>query len=231
MTTGDLLRAMVVRWYITLVGVLLTALAVLAVRGTPGVYETSVDVQFLPPSTFVRTANNNPDNDLVAMAGLVEAELNRDGERLQPASPDVPLSGMGVRTGTMVVLPNEDGQFDFTFREPLLRVKAVGASAEQAEDLRDQRVREIRDVLERLQVNDGVPARDRMGTRLVPAVPPVAAVGGATDRAAAVTGMLGLLLTGAACVLGDRFLVSHRWRARSRWRRRAREGSGRATTS
>jgi len=231
MTTGDLLRAMVVRWYITLVGVLLTTMAVLTVRGTDGVYETQVDVQFLPPVGFVRTASNNPDNDLVAMAGLIEREMNLEGERLEPASPDVPLSGMGVRTGTMVVLPNEDGQFDFTFREPVLRVKAVGASAEQAEELREGRVREINEILARLQASDGVPPRERMDTRQVPAIPPVKLVGGSTDRAAAVTGLLGLLLTGMACVLVDRLLVSHRWGSRLRWRRNGREGSGPATTS
>lgn len=224
MTTGDLLRAVIVRWYVTLAGLVLTAVGVVAVHSAPEVYETQVDVHFLTRPGFVRDATNNPDNDLVAVAGLVEREVRAD-DRLEPAAADVPLAGLGVTDGSMIVLPNEDGQFDFTFRQPVLRVKAVGTTAEEAGAWRDERVAEIRGVLDRLQSEDGIEARERIRTRLVPAVPPVGTVSNSPDRAAAVSGILGLGLTGLAAVILDRLMLRHRPR------RRDEAGSGRATTS
>jgi hypothetical protein len=225
MTTGDLLHALVVRWYVTLVGLVLTAFGVLAMHSATPVFETQVDVQFLAPSNFKQVGEKDPANDLVAMAGLVERETKRSGDRLEPASADVPLSGLGVTEGTLVVLPNRDGQFDYSFNQPVLRVKAVGPTAARAAGLRDERVADIVDALTRLQRAQGVPPEERIGTRLIPPVPPVGEVSGGRSRATAVLGLLGLVLTAVAAVAVDRLLVRHRLR------RPERGGSGVATSA
>ena len=224
MTTGDLFRAVVSRWYVALAGLLLTVLAVWLVQSRGGVYQTRVDVQFLPPPNITRTAVNNPDNDLVAIAGLVEREIERDPHEQQPASDDVPLAGMGVREGTMVMLPNSDGQFGYYFPDPVLRVQAVGESAGSAASSRAATVRTIRAALVRVQDKQHIAPERRVRTRLVPRVPPVIYEPGSPRRAGAVTGLLGLALTLVACVHGDR-LLTHRRRSRPA------AGSVRATTA
>jgi hypothetical protein len=224
MTTGDLIHTLVVRWYVTLGGLLLTAVAIAVVHSGGPAFETKVDVQFLPPSSFKQVGENSPDNDLVAMAGLVARETRLSNDRLEPAWADAPLSGLGVTEGTMVVLPNQDGQFDFSFDDPVLRVKAVGPSPERAADLRDERVADIEETLARLQEADGIAPRDRIATRLIPPVPPVGDVSGPRNRALALIGLLGLGLTACLAVASDRVLLRHRHQ------RLEQKGSGVATS-
>lgn len=210
MTTSDVLRALIERWYILIAGICVTMVAVLWLQASAGLYQMQVDVQFLPPPSFVRDATNNPENDLVALAGLIERQVDPQDERLEPALADAPLAGLGVTTGTMVVLPNEDGQFDYAFRQPLLRVKTVGRSPEEASTLLYQRVTMIEQALDAVQAKDGVVPRNRIGSRLVPAIPPVQVAAGSVPIATAVASLLGLGLTCVACVFADRFLVKHR---------------------
>jgi hypothetical protein len=225
MTTGDLIHVLVVRWYVTLSGLVVTAVGILVLASGTPVFETQVDVQFLAPSSFEQVGENDPANDLVAMAGLVERESELSDDRLEPAWADTPLSGLGVTEGTMVVLPNQDGQFDFSFSEPVLRVKAVGPSAARAVSLREERVADIRATLARLQEEEGIPPEDRIDTRLIPPVPPVGEVTGQRNRALALLGLLGMGVTAAAAVAFDRVLVRHRLR------RPERRGSGAATNA
>lgn len=210
MTTGDLIHVLVVRWYVTLGGLILTAVGGLVLHSGAPVFETRVDVQLLAPSSFEQAGDNNPANDLVAMAGLVERETRLSNERLAPAWPDAPLSGLGLAEGSMVVLPNEGGQFDFSFDVPVLRVKAVGPSAARAASLRDDRVADIEQTLARLQEADRIPPEDRITTRLIPPVPPVGEVSGHRDRALALFALLGLGLTAVAAAAVDRVVVRHR---------------------
>jgi hypothetical protein len=223
MTTGDLIHVLVVRWYVTLVGLIVTAGGGLLLLGADPVFETKVDVQFLAPSSFEQTADNDPANDLVAMAGLVERETRVGNDRLAPAWDDAPLSGLGLTEGSMVVLPNQDGQFDYSFSVPVLRVKAVGPTAERAESLRDERVADIEQTLERIQA--GLPPDQRITTRLIPPVPPVGEVSGHQDRALALFALLGMVLTAVVAVAVDRVMVRHRLG------RLERTGSGVATNA
>ncbi len=222
--TADVLHRVVRRWYLALLGLLITLGAMALVAGSDGVYETRADLHFLPPKDFVVSDGSNPVNDLVAIAGLVEREVNQGERRPTPASPDTWLAGMGVEDGTSVVLPNQDGQFGYSFHEPYLRVQAVGATADRARTLRTETVAEIEQALARVQAADGVPERDRVRTRLVPRVPPVLHRGGAPRIAIGVSGLLGLVGTGLVCVHGDRLL-------RKRSRSRQPEDSALATTA
>lgn len=210
MTTGDLIRVLVVRWYATLGGLFLTAVVGLVLHSADPVFETKVDVQFLAPSSFEQTGDNNPANDLVAVAGLVDRETRLGNDRLAPAWPDTPLSGLGLAEGSMVLLPNRDGQFDFSFDVPVLRVKAVGPSAARAASLRDARVADIEETLARLQEAERIPPEDRITTRLIPPVPPVGEVSGHRDRALALVALLGMGLTAVAAAAVDRLAVRHR---------------------
>ncbi|MBD8870479.1 hypothetical protein [Nocardioides donggukensis] len=205
MTTGDVVRAMVSRWYVTAGGLLATAAVVLLLQGAPGAYTTTVDVQFLAPRGPTAQPGN-PRADLIALAGLVEREVGSGVQRETPVSPDVGLAGLGVTEGTMVFVPNSGGQWNYFFDDPVVRVQAVAPSDGRAAELRDAAVTRVRSTLEDLQVADGVPAASRVGTRLVPARPPVLLEQGSALRAMAVTALLGAALTCLAAVLFDRFM-------------------------
>lgn len=215
MTTGDLVRALLACWYVVLAGVLLTCAVAYLVHGRTGVYQTVVDVQFLPPSHPTVTRNDNPNDDLVALAGLVEREVGVDSGREEPVSPDVTLADMGVREGVAVVLPNAGGQWNYFFAQPKLRVQAVAGSPEEAERLRDDTVGRIRATLHRIQVDDGAAPANHVVTRQVPGRAPVTYAAGSPSRAGAVTLLVGGFLTCVAAVHVDRLLTRRRRRRES----------------
>ena len=103
--------------------------------------------------------------------------------------------------------------------DPILDVQAVGATAEEADRLRDGRVMAINAELDRLQAD--VAPQYRITTKTTPADPMVAARQGSPHRAvlvlAAVLGVLGLWVL----TLVDRAVAS--WRHR----RRRQEARGR----
>ena len=205
MTLGDLIRTLWRRWYVTLAGVLMTAAVVLALLAHPGVYSSQVDVQLIPPTQPGATRSPSPAGSLIALAGMIERRVGDDVDREEPVSPKASLSGLGVREGTMVTLPNSGGQWNYFFDSPLLRVQVVASSEADANRRRDRAVREIIRTLRHLQVADGVPVRQRVTTRLVPTRARVTYEGGSPDRAAAVTVLIGLAVTCAAAIRVDRF--------------------------
>ncbi len=215
MTTSDVLAAVRRRWRWSLVGAVCTILAIALVHARPGVYETQVDVMFLAPAGTDANAMISSTDSLVDMAGLVERKLNQGRALPATASPDVPLSGRGVRHGSLVLLPNDGGQWDYHFTRPALVVQAVGTNAREAVRDRDLAVARIRDTLVRLQDRDGVAASDMIRTRVVP--PATAVTYSAGDRPAAVaaTGALGAAVSLVLLVQLDRRLL-----------RRARVGKG-----
>jgi hypothetical protein len=137
---------------------------------------------------------------------MIEREVGDDVQREEPVSPKATLSGLGVREGTMITLPNSGGQWNYFFDDPLLRVQAVATSEEGAVKRRDDAVEAIVSTLREIQVADGVPARNRVTTRLVPRLARVTYEGGHPDRAAAVAGLIGLAVTCAAAVRVDQFM-------------------------
>lgn len=221
MTTGDLFRTLLRRWYVVVIGLLATFAGAVAVHGQEGVYTTRVDVQLIPPPTDTSLAETrlvDPNDALIALAGLIERELGDDEvDRREPVSPDTGLVDIGVVDGTLISLPNSGGQWGNMFNQPVLRVQAVAPTAEEAADRRNQAVASVRDVLERLQDQDGVAPRFRVASRLVPASPPVRYAAGHPTRATAVTGLIGLGLTCGAAVAMDR-LMRHRSHRRARAR-------------
>jgi hypothetical protein len=194
------------RWYVTGVGLLLTAAVVVMLQARTGVYSTQVDVQLIPPAQPGATRSPSPAASLIALAGMVERRVGDDVDREEPVSPKASLSGLGVREGTMVTLPNSGGQWNYFFDDPLLRVQVVALSEADANRRRDQAVQEIVRTLRALQVADGVPVRQRVTTRLVPRLARVTYEGGSPDRAAVVTVLIGIAVTCAATIRVDAFM-------------------------
>lgn len=215
MTTSDLLSLVLRRWYAVLAGVALTVVVAMLVLGRGGVYESQVDVRLLPPAKAATSGVGNPNTDLVALAGLVERRVNGGRHDDRSVSAEVPLSGLGVRSGTRVLLPNLGGQWNHYFPDPVLRVQAVGPTPAAAADLLEERVVEINRVLEQLQADAAVPPRSRVGTRQVPDAPQVVYRSGSKKAAVAAVGVLGLALTLSLTVIADA-LLSHRRRTSAR---------------
>lgn len=195
---------------VTLVGALATLLAVLMTSHGGSVYAARVQVWFIAPKS-----TNNPNglqispDSLVMTAGAVRRMVT-DTDPPRTSSPDVPLSGQGVRDGFSVTLPNSGGQWVNQFANPYLDVQAVGPTAAGVLATERRLVGEINTALSTLETQEHVAAVNQIRTQLNPLTG--IAVGdqrGSRIRAVLVTFVLGLGLTFAA-----RRYVSNGFRAR-----------------
>jgi hypothetical protein len=221
MTTIDVLSAMRRRWYVAAVAMAGAALAMIWVTVLPGVYSTQVDVVFIPPpGGHEETAFASSSSSLIAMAGLVEREVNHGTREGAATAAEVTLVGMGVHHGSLVLLPNTGGQWNYNFSMPLLSVQAVGSSPEEVRTRRDRLVGDINKTLHSLQAADGTEPDRMITTRSVPASAPVAYENGHRAWAVCVIAMLGLGVSAMLASVTDRWLSGlpgRRWRVRP-WR-------------
>lgn len=213
MTTWQAVMAILRRWPIAMAGVIATLAAAAVLMGRPGVYESSAEIYLIPPPNTATTSIGGQDSATIAMAGLLEREINAFNEA-KPVSADVTLADMDLRDSALLQLPNSGGQWDYNFTQPLLKISttapSAGAAASKRDALRDQLVA----TLNTLQAKNGVAPSRRITTRQVPADPPVTYADGRPEIAAAVLVLLGVGLTVTGCVPLDR-LLTERDRKRS----------------
>ena len=131
MTTRDVLRTMLRRWPVLFLGFVLTAVLLVWVHARPGVYSTVTDVYLVPPSgQNVSRQVGGYSASLISLAGVVEARVNARSQVVEPTSPEVTITSMGIYDGSTVVLPNSGTQFVQQFDSPVLRVRASGPTVQ-----------------------------------------------------------------------------------------------------
>lgn len=215
MTTTEVLRILWRRWYLVLAGLALTALVAFPVLTRAPVYFTDVQVQLVPPAGPERGLTDRNEG-LIALAGLVERSLGDRRDAAAPVSPQVSLVDMGIREDVLVMVPDSGGQWSTNFTQPVLQVQAVDTTPEAAVARREDAVAEVESALRQVQLDQGVAASQLVVTRQLPDDPDVVAATGSRPEAAAVVGLLGLLLTVLAVAHADHLPA---WLRRRRRRR------------
>lgn len=202
MTLWDLGFGLVRRWYVVLVGLICTAAAAAFVIATPGVYFARTEVVFLAetgpdnPNTLLTTSS-----DIIIFASVVANIINGTDPPPKSSSPDATIVGRGVRDGYSVALPDMGGQWVPSFGRQVLDVQVVGSSYEEVEDRTRDLVRQIGEVLAKLQDQAAVDSANRIVTQPLPEEPAIAYLQGQPKRAVAATLALGTTLTVMAVVL------------------------------
>ena len=213
MTTGILVSVLRRRWIVVAMGLILTVVLLFRVHQDTGVYWTQTDVAFLPPVS-ARYPNNleETQSGVIAMAGLVAAELNADPQPTATASAGATLAGQGVREGYLIRLPNSGGQWAQNFDRPVLDVQVIGPSEQLVRERLEALVRRIMKTLHDLQANDGVARGAYVTTMAAPTEVQVFHLNGQPTRAAGVTAVLGTIATVLAAVGIDRLQAGARRR-------------------
>lgn len=212
MTTADFLAVLRRRWYIVVIGVLGVLVVAGLVASRSGVYTSRVEVVLIPTtgSNEVGGTLISSSEDLIAMAGLVERLVNDEVDTGAATNQDVPLAGTGIRSGTLIRLPNDGGQWDYNFSSPSLIVQTVGASEGEVIERRTDAVNRINQMLAYVQTEENVSADQMVTSRTLPDSPTVAYVSGQPKVAALGTVMIGFILTAIGAVLFDRIRTSRR---------------------
>jgi uncharacterized membrane protein len=210
MTARELLRLVIRRWYLMLVGAAITIAALYLATHRPGVYWTQFNVVVLAP-VYEYYPNNLADAHyaLGPTAGVLVTDWNGEHRPLLTASGDTTLFGEGKRQAIEIRMPNEGTQWLPLYYSPKIDVQVV--DSDPAKVAREaQRVgAELNGLLERRQDALAIRPSVRMTTIMSPAEPTVSYMSGSPARAALAIGLVGAILTTVAVYWIERWSL---WR-------------------
>ena len=219
MTAVELIRALLRRWYVVLLGVLLTAAVGATAAHERTVYYTHFEVVVLPPQEppNPNTLRSGP-YDLVPMAGVLVSAFNGGERPLQMSTSETTIYGEGMRRGHLVRLRNgSTSQWRPMFDRPVIDVQVVDPDPALVEQHARAITSKLRDILRDRQQALGVRPAARMTLEQSPADPVVEHVMGSRMRASGAVLLIGGWLT----------LLGVYWVARlAKGRRMRRERSG-----
>ncbi|WP_347354580.1 hypothetical protein, partial [Intrasporangium sp.] len=223
MTSRDLLLVLLRRWYLMLLGALVTVAALYVATHQPGVYFVRYSFVLLAPRSEVYPNQiEDPHYGMAQMAGLIVTDYNEGYREPLLASADTTLYGEGVRDGSRVRTPNNGSQWVPLFTTPNIDVQVVGPTAEQV-GAEAQRIKaRLTEILEQRQDALGIAPTMRITSLVSPADPVIAYVGGSRGRVAVGVGAVGATLTTILVVQFDRWRERY-WEGRPRRRRRRRK--------
>lgn len=202
MSIREFLRAIVRRWPIVLIGAVLTAAAAVAVLREDGTYWTRSELVFMAPSSALfPNSLQTRSEDLIITAGLVGKLVTGPDRTLKYSSTDVSIIGTPHEADYWLRLPDTGGQWATNFGDQLLLLDVVGDSPEAVEELHDDVVAHVRAELEAIQSAQGVAAVNEITMQVSPETIVVHQVEGSRIRALAMTGVIGVAVTGAAVML------------------------------
>lgn len=202
MTTRRLLLVAVRRWYVLLLGLVLTATACLLVRANAvTVYWARTVVTVL--RTDVNPLHNEGDS-LTSLASVLVLRANGEPATTKTSSSETTLYGEGVLSGTRIRLLDVGRQWTTSIPDPVIYVEAVGESADVVTADINRMVAGLTADLTQLQDEFGVDPATRAFLRLEPEQPAVAEVSGDRTRSVGATALIGVVLTALALYATDR---------------------------
>lgn len=197
MTIWDTIRALRKWWYVGLAGLLLTGIMVVATTGSvERGYWTDAKLVLLAPQDPIRpNALESASESLIAMAGVVERDVNQDVPASQTSSGSVNVLDIGIDNGWLVRLPNSGGQWASNFDQPLLDVQASGPTPSEVKRNLGVAVSRIQEALDRIQAEAGVGSANLVKFSLSPGEASIVPAAGYKSRAGFGVMVLGLALT------------------------------------
>lgn len=208
MESSGLLGAALRRWYVTLLGLLLTAgLCLVAVLFVPAKYESTARVLLLPPQSSVGKGGNV----YLALGGL-DSAVAILGQTMSDADADAALKAKGA-TAKFTIAP------DALTSAPVLYVVADDKTATASMDSLDLALAMVPTTLDSLQKSAEVPANSYISASVITQDQKASVVRKTQIRALVVALGAGLALTLVLVALVDR-------RMRRRTQRRSQRGHG-----
>lgn len=205
MTSVDLVRIVLRRWYAMVLGAVASLAVLYLALQQPPVFFTQFDVVLLPPQEATRP-NSLQDTSyaMTPMAGLLVSRYNGNDRPIELASAGTTLYGEGIHAGNRVRLRNWGTQWQPIYKAPVIDVQVVAedAGVVLAESRRIEE--ELGSSLEQLQRDQGVAPASRMTLRGSPTDPVVRQIGGSRSRAAVAIAISGAVATTIVTVLLDR---------------------------
>ncbi|MDQ1550153.1 MAG: hypothetical protein QOD27_1811 [Microbacteriaceae bacterium] len=217
MTSATLLSLMARRWWVILIGLLLTAGAYAALQQNEGAFSTDATVIFVAPGDRgVGEVSDGYLGSLVDFAAVIERDFH-DGRQSDRLAENASLYGAGVTQGYRVLLVNSGSQWENSFAKPALAINIVGPSEDWVVSTLDTVTARIASLAAARQAQLGVDSAHTITTERVPDAAVVSHVGssrGTKARAMVALTVVGLGLSVAAAVGLDRAIARSSRRSR-----------------
>jgi hypothetical protein len=215
MTSRELLRLVLRRWYLMLLGAAISVGALYLITHRPGVYWTQFNVVLLAPADkhYYPNKLENAHDQLAPMAGLLVADWNGVDRPLLTSSGETTLFGEGQRQGIQVRVPNEGSQWAPRYFSPNIDVQVVDRNPDRVAQEARRVTAELNALLQKRQDALGIQPAMRMTIIVSPANPNIEYVSGSRTRAALATGLVGAALTTVVVYWTERWLVWNRSRS------------------
>lgn len=134
MTFRDIVAAMLRRWYLPLIALVIAGGGWFLWARDGGCFTTSTVVSFtLPSRASLLPESGADDESVIAFAGVVAQEINGTRPAPRYASRDAPLYGVGVRQGVLVGLPNSGGQWARSFARAEIEIQIVARTPDEVQ--------------------------------------------------------------------------------------------------
>lgn len=196
MTSSDLVLAALRRWYVVLVGAVISlGLVYLATHQAP-VYWSQVNVLLIgPKDPEFPNYLEDPRFTLYPFVGVVVSDVNGGEPAMLTASPDTNMVGQGISDGVQVRVPNLGSQWRFDTTSSHIDVQVAASTPEEVTRRTDATVAKVAAALDERQDELGVSDVMRVTSRAATKDPTIYQVGGNRMRAAAASGMSGAAAT------------------------------------
>lgn len=196
MTSRDLLGAALRRWYVMVVGAVVSLGFVYVATHQAPVYWTQFNVLLLGP-TDPEFPNylEGPRYTLYPIVGLVVSDMNGGERPMTTASTETNMVGQGITSGVQVRVPNLGTQWRRDLSAGYLDVQVAAPTPEEVTRRADTTVREVAAALDERQDELGIVPGMRVTSVAATDDPTIYTVSGNRMRAAAASGMSGAAVT------------------------------------
>lgn len=179
MVFWDVLVAAFRRWYVVVLGLAVTYVAVAAVDTAPDVYYLRGQAVFVAPASQVYPNKLRVNAaDLITVAGVVGKRINGMDALPKTASSAATMVGRGVRDGVLITLPDNGVQWAPYFDTRALYIEVAAPDPETARARHREALDQISAELQTLQDEHDVAANERVTIAPSPESPAVVRLGG-----------------------------------------------------
>jgi hypothetical protein len=201
-----LLLATVRRWYLTILGFVVTAVIALQGMHAPGDYESTAGLVFLAPRSTQNPNGYIAGGNVISVAGVMSAIVRSSAVRDE-------LRSAGLVDQYTIKLHNAGNQWADNYDRPVLDIHVWGADPDSvARSMRLLVARVDQDLQDRQRAAGSAP-NNLVTTQLTPALPPVLHGSGSPMRAVAAALLGGTITTLTLVLVLDDALVRRRRRA------------------
>jgi hypothetical protein len=197
-----ILRACMVYWPVTILGLFGTGAFILWSGHPTPVYFSQTDVIFLAPIS-VRNPNSLiiSSDSLISTAGIIQREIDHGDVAARTSGTTVTLVDQGIYHGIRVKVPDYGGQWQHRYDQPVLDLQVTGSDPDEVRQRGLAARQQIIRVLQERQDQAGVARRNLIQVEMLPASPSIDLVSGRRIRALGVSGLLGVSVTLALCTV------------------------------